>query len=45
MLTKSDIIAFHSYHTVDAVRARIDELEQYGRPILLTEYLSRRWWA
>ena len=41
MLTESDVISFHSYYPADAVRARIDELEQYGRPVLLTEYLSR----
>lgn len=41
MLGESDVISFHSYQPADDVRARIDELEQYGRPVLLTEYMSR----
>ncbi|MCH8850843.1 MAG: 1,4-beta-xylanase, partial [Chloroflexi bacterium] len=42
MLTESDVISFHSYQPADALRAHIDALESYGRPILpLTEYLAR----
>ena len=41
MLTKSDVISFHSYHPPNGLRERIDALEPYGRPILLTEYLAR----
>jgi hypothetical protein len=35
------VISFHSYQPPDALRERIDALEQYGRPILLTEYMAR----
>ena len=41
MLTESDVISFHSYDPADRLRVSIDELRQYGRPILLTEYFSR----
>ena len=41
MLTESDVISFHSYHPPNGLRERIDALEPYGRPILLTEYMAR----
>jgi len=41
MLEESDVISFHSYYTADLVRARIQQLQAYGRPVLLTEYLAR----
>ena len=41
MLNESDVISFHSYHPPNGLRKRIDALEPYGRPILLTEYMAR----
>jgi hypothetical protein len=41
MLAESDVVSFHSYDPPDRLVARIAELEGYGRPLLLTEYLSR----
>ncbi len=41
MLTESDVISFHSYQPPNGLRERIDALEPYGRPVLLTEYLAR----
>ena len=41
MLNESDVISFHSYHPPNGLRERIDALEPYGRPILLTEYMAR----
>ena len=41
MLTESNVISFHSYATADRVSQSIEELEEYGRPLLLTEYLAR----
>lgn len=40
-LTESDVISFHSYLGPEDVLARIRELGRLGRPILLTEYMSR----
>ncbi len=41
MLSESDVISFHSYYTTEHVAARIQDLQSYSRPILLTEYLAR----
>jgi len=41
MLEESDIVSFHSYARPDAVRDLVAELQQYGRPLLCTEYLAR----
>lgn len=41
MLAESDVLSFHSYLDAERVEARIRELEEYGRPILLTEFMSR----
>ena len=41
MLAESDVISFHSYMDAERVAGRISELEEHGRPILLTEYMSR----
>jgi hypothetical protein len=40
-LTESDVISFHAYVGRPTVEARLAELEAYGRPVLLTEYLAR----
>ena len=37
----SDVVSFHSYGNLHEVRERLDELEQYGRPVLCTEWLAR----
>jgi len=41
MLAESDIITFHSYLDSDRVERRIRDLQEYDRPILLTEFMSR----
>jgi len=41
MLTESDVITFHSYLDADRVERRIRDLQEYDRPILLTEFMSR----
>ena len=41
MLSESDVISFHSYLDADRVAGRIRELQEFGRPMLLTEYMSR----
>jgi hypothetical protein len=40
-LDNSDVISFHAYSKPDEVKARIDFLKQFNRPILCTEYLAR----
>jgi hypothetical protein len=40
-LTESDVISFHLYAGAPVLQARLPELENYGRPVLLTEYLAR----
>ena len=40
-LEESDVISFHAYVARPVVEARLAELEKYGRPIFLTEYLAR----
>ena len=37
----SDVVSFHSYGNLHEMRERLDELEQYGRPLLCTEWLAR----
>lgn len=41
MLENSDVISFHSYEPLEKMRARIDLLEQLGRPLLCTEFMAR----
>ncbi len=41
MLERSDIITFHSYDRLPAVRKAVEWLKQSGRPIICTEYMSR----
>jgi hypothetical protein len=40
-LGQSDVISFHNYGDPAEFEARVDELTQFGRPILCTEYLAR----
>ncbi len=41
MLEQSDIITFHCYGNPDEMKARVESLRRYGRPILCTEYMAR----
>ena len=41
MLRESDVVSFHSYAPPDAVQDLVEDLQQYGRPLLCTEYLAR----
>ncbi len=41
MLENSDIITFHDYAPLDELRSRVATLEQYGRPVICTEYMAR----
>jgi hypothetical protein len=40
-LTQSDVISFHDYNWPEKLQQRIDQLRQYGRPIICTEYMAR----
>jgi hypothetical protein len=37
----SDIITFHNYGNAGYLTAHIDDLKQYGRPIICTEWMAR----
>jgi hypothetical protein len=41
MLGESDVISFHTYGLPSDVERLVAELQQYGRPLLCTEYLAR----
>ena len=41
MLDESDVISFHSYESPEVVEALVMDLQQYGRPLLCTEYMAR----
>ncbi|QRR03475.1 cellulase family glycosylhydrolase [Dyadobacter sandarakinus] len=41
MVDQSDIITFHNYESADKFEKCIKQLQQYGRPIICTEYMSR----
>ncbi len=38
----SDVITYHNYSYVDAHEKKIGELQQYGRPLICTEYMARK---
>lgn len=40
-IEQSDILSFHDYNWPETFAARIAQLEEYGRPILCTEYMAR----
>lgn len=40
-ITESDIITFHNYGWPEDFQYRIEELKQYHRPIICTEYMAR----
>ena len=41
MIDQSDIITFHNYEDAADFEKRIRQLQQYGRPMICTEYMSR----
>lgn len=41
MLEQSDVISFHNYHELDALKRDVETLKRYRRPILCTEYMAR----
>lgn len=40
-LTESDVLSFHNYSWPEDFQKHVDELRQYHRPILCTEYMAR----
>ncbi len=40
-LSNSDVITFHNYGPPDQMRAAIESLRQYRRPLICTEYMAR----
>ncbi|GHT55323.1 hypothetical protein AGMMS49982_21130 [Bacteroidia bacterium] len=40
-LENSDVITYHTYGDAEGHRALINELKQYGRPMICTEYMAR----
>jgi hypothetical protein len=41
-LENSDVITYHHYGYIDAHLKKVKELKKYGRPVICTEYMSRR---
>jgi hypothetical protein len=41
MIENSDVISFHEYGDLNALKRRVGELKQFNRPILCTEYMAR----
>ena len=41
MIHNSDVISFHQYEGPDKFRKVVKDLQQYGRPLLCTEYMAR----
>ena len=40
-LASSDVISFHDYSGLDAMKADIANFKSYGRPVICTEYIAR----
>jgi len=40
-IEESDVISFHDYSQLATLKARVEILRPYGRPILCTEYMAR----
>ena len=40
-LELSDVVSYHSYTPVEKMVPQIEAIQQYGRPILMTEWLNR----
>lgn len=41
MLNNSDIITFHNYESAGQLQDRVEDLQDYGRPMICTEYMAR----
>jgi hypothetical protein len=41
MIDESDVVSFHNYNDAADFEKRIKQLQQYGRPLICTEYMSR----
>lgn len=41
MFENSDIISFHEYGDLNAMKRRVNEVKKFNRPILCTEYMAR----
>lgn len=41
MFSHSDIISFHNYEDKDSLEKRILDMQQFGRPMVCTEYMAR----
>ncbi|MAD59513.1 MAG: 1,4-beta-xylanase [Flammeovirgaceae bacterium] len=41
VISNSDVISFHAYGNLEETRKKIEDLEQFKRPLLCTEYLAR----
>jgi len=41
MLTQSDVISFHNYKPLPGMKADVEALKRYGRPLFCTEYMAR----
>ncbi len=39
--TQSDVITFHNYENAESLEKQIKELQQFGKPIICTEYMAR----
>ncbi|WZP00114.1 cellulase family glycosylhydrolase [Isosphaeraceae bacterium EP7] len=40
-LEESDVLSFHDYSPLPKLKARLESVEAYGRPVLCTEYMAR----
>ena len=40
-INQSDVISFHDYNWPETFAQRVQQLKQYGRPLLCTEYMAR----
>jgi len=40
-VANSDVISFHNYNNAESLEKQINELQQYGRPVVCTEYMAR----
>lgn len=40
-LASSDVITFHNYNNAESLEKQIQELQQFGRPLICTEYMAR----
>lgn len=41
LLENCDVITFHSYESIDAVKPKVQLYKDFGRPVVCTEYMAR----